>query len=89
MKHRVVKFVELDQCVSKQQTQTGNVLDDDDDDFVHANRHTQAKGDPKSPILEPVAGSSSYPRRERKSPAYLGDYVTVNDLEDEDDDQVV
>jgi len=39
--------------------------------------------------LEPVAGSSRYPRRERISTAYLGDYVTGNDLEYEDDDQVM
>ena len=104
MKCRVVKFPKpISRCVREQQTQTGNVLYDDDDDFVHnddfvlgdnstpndVERPVEApvpvQGDP---VSVPVAGRS--PRRERKPPAYLADYATGNDFEDDnDDDQVM
>jgi len=95
MKHRVVKFVKPNKCVREQQTQTEDVLYDDDD-FVLRNNSTP--NDVEQPVEGPVPVqcdpvsehvASRYPRRERKPPAYFNDYATGNDFENDDDDQVM
>ena len=97
MKHRVVKFLKPNRCVREQQTQTGMLYHDDDDDFVRDHNSTndveQSVEEPVESVpihddsmSEPAAGR--YPKRERKPPAHLADYATGNDFED-DDDQVM
>ena len=102
MRHRVVKFAKPNRCVSEQQTQTEDMLQDDDN-FTHGDNICDStpndaeqpvegfsNGDPKCVVSEPVAGSLRYPRRERKTTAYLRDYATGNNnFEDDDDDQVM
>jgi len=101
LKYRVVKFMTKDVTVSEQHTQTDNLSDDYDDDFV-LRRNTSVSGStdvdrsggdsnhPEGPETENQAGGGSesadrYPKRERKPPAYLNDYVT----DFEEDDQVL
>ena len=99
MKHTVVKFPKpsISRCVREQQTQTRDVLyDDDDDNFVRGDYNTSSdinkpvKGPVQSepvqcdPLPKPVVGR--YPKMERKPPEYLADYATSNNFEDDSND---